>query len=102
MFIYSSKFIALAAVACLALPFGNAVAADRAEEALVSGQASGEAVESMEAPDGAEAPTTCEVPPGTRYVSRDPAKCAVIKIVCDPGYEQFSNECGCGCQPIAQ
>jgi hypothetical protein len=98
MFIRSSKFIALAAVACLALPFGSAVAEERAEEAVVSG----ETLESTELVDGAEAPPACELPPGARYVSRDPEKCAVIKIICDPGYEQFSNECGCGCQPIAQ
>ncbi len=64
-------FIALAAVACLALPFGSAIAEDRAEEAQVS---DGAVVESIE--ESAEAPPTCELSPGARYVSRDPAKCA--------------------------
>lgn len=36
--------------------------------------------------------------PGQKYVSRDPAQCAVIRFTCKEGFIPFSNECGCGCQ----
>lgn len=36
--------------------------------------------------------------PGLRYVSRDPAQCAVIRFTCEEGFLPFFNDCGCGCQ----
>jgi len=34
-----------------------------------------------------------------RYVSTDPAMCAVIRYVCEPGEIPYSDpECGCGCE----
>lgn len=35
--------------------------------------------------------------PDRRYISRDPAKCAVIRFFCNPGEVPFSDACGCGC-----
>lgn len=40
--------------------------------------------------------------PNLQYVSKDPDQCAAIRFVCDTGQEPFFNDCGCGCQPIAQ
>jgi hypothetical protein len=37
-----------------------------------------------------------------QYVSKDPEECAAIRFVCDPGYEAFFDECGCGCEPVAR
>ncbi|HZI06364.1 MAG TPA: hypothetical protein VEZ71_20195 [Archangium sp.] len=46
-----------------------------------------------------ETPAACTGrEPGLKYVSRDPAQCAVIRYTCKEGYVPFSNECGCGCQ----
>jgi hypothetical protein len=33
-----------------------------------------------------------------RYVSRDPEECTRIDFICEPGTEQFADECGCGCE----
>jgi hypothetical protein len=41
----------------------------------------------------------CERGRGVRYVSRDPAQCAAIFFICQPGEVAFFNECGCGCKP---
>lgn len=40
--------------------------------------------------------------PNLQYVSRDPDQCAVIRFTCEAGFEPFFNDCGCGCQPVAQ
>jgi hypothetical protein len=40
--------------------------------------------------------------PNLQYVSQDPEQCAAIRFTCDTGFEPFFNDCGCGCQPIAQ
>lgn len=40
--------------------------------------------------------------PNLQYVSQDPNQCAVIRFACDTGQEPFFNDCGCGCQPVAQ
>ncbi|WP_163987984.1 hypothetical protein [Pyxidicoccus caerfyrddinensis] len=40
--------------------------------------------------------------PNLSYVSKDPDRCAAIRFVCDAGQEPFFNDCGCGCQPVAQ
>jgi hypothetical protein len=53
-------------------------------------------------PDECRAPIS-ECPdaeaPGVRYVSRDPAACALIRYRCEEGEVGFSDECGCGCRP---
>ncbi len=38
---------------------------------------------------------------GRRYIGSSPEECAVIRFACEDGEEAFSNECGCGCQPIS-
>jgi hypothetical protein len=45
------------------------------------------------------APPPCPDPDDARvsYISRDAERCALIRFVCDPGSEAFSNACGCGC-----
>ncbi len=40
----------------------------------------------------------CEVP-GRIYISEDPETCATIRFFCEPGFEGFSDACGCGCDP---
>lgn len=35
------------------------------------------------------------------WISKDPAKCAAIRFVCEAGKEPFFGDCGCGCQPAA-
>jgi hypothetical protein len=40
--------------------------------------------------------------PNLSYISKDPDKCAAIRFACDAGQEPFFNDCGCGCQPVAQ
>lgn len=40
--------------------------------------------------------------PNLQYVSKDPDQCAVIRFYCEAGQEPFFNDCGCGCQPVAQ
>ena len=42
-------------------------------------------------------PCECDLP-GRTYVFRDPALCNV-EFRCDPGYVQFLDDCGCGCEP---
>ena len=37
--------------------------------------------------------------PDRTYVSRDPARCAAIRFICDPGLAPFFDDCGCGCEP---
>lgn len=55
-----------------------------------------------ETPNGKE-PKRCDYnDPNLTYVSKDPEQCAVIRFVCDAGQEPFFNDCGCGCQPVAQ
>lgn len=34
------------------------------------------------------------------YLSRSTETCATIRFTCDPGYEPFFNECGCGCKAL--
>jgi hypothetical protein len=34
------------------------------------------------------------------YYGNNAQECAVIRFVCDEGYEYFSNKCGCGCRPV--
>src|SRR5688500_9538844 len=33
------------------------------------------------------------------YISRDPDECARIRFFCEPGFQPFSDRCGCGCEP---
>lgn len=40
--------------------------------------------------------------PEKTYVSTDPEQCAAIRFACETGKEPFFNDCGCGCQPVAQ
>ncbi len=60
------------------------------------------------AEDGAQAGTPQEKKrcdfsdPNLRYISKDPEQCAAIRFACDTGQEPFFNDCGCGCQPVAQ
>lgn len=35
--------------------------------------------------------------PNVSYASQDPQTCTVIFFVCEPGFEYFGGECGCGC-----
>jgi len=52
--------------------------------------------------EGEDAGTPSQCPgdsPSRRYVSQDPEKCAAIRFFCDPGYQPFFNDCGCGCEP---
>jgi len=37
---------------------------------------------------------------GVKYVSKDPAQCALVRFACAEGTEAFSNTCGCGCTPV--
>jgi hypothetical protein len=39
-------------------------------------------------------------PPGrdVEYVSRDPNECIAITFLCQEGFTQFFNACGCGCE----
>lgn len=43
-------------------------------------------------------PECLEEYPRRHYVSRDPEQCAAIRFRCDPGYQPFFNDCGCGCE----
>ncbi len=52
--------------------------------------------------DSDERRRLCERGRGVRYVARDPAQCAAIFFICQPGEEAFFNECGCGCKPITE
>ena len=38
--------------------------------------------------------------PAQKYVSKDPAQCALIRFKCKDGFTYFSNDCGCGCQKV--
>jgi hypothetical protein len=40
--------------------------------------------------------------PNRTYVSRDPQQCQVIKFFCVKGEQPFSDECGCGCEPVTK
>ncbi|QSQ28639.1 hypothetical protein JY651_18750 [Pyxidicoccus parkwayensis] len=40
--------------------------------------------------------------PNVSYVSKDPERCSAIRFACEAGKEPFFNDCGCGCQPVAQ
>ena len=41
-----------------------------------------------------------QCPQDAEYINQDPEACALIgAFTCEPGYEPFSNECGCGCAP---
>lgn len=39
--------------------------------------------------------------PARTYITRDPEQCKVIRYLCIKGKEPFSDEYGCGCQPVA-
>lgn len=44
-----------------------------------------------------------EIPPETNseainYVSEDPDECSRIRFLCEPSYEPFSDDSGCGCR----
>ena len=46
------------------------------------------------------APPPLQCPIDAEYINEDPEACALIgAFTCDPGFEPFSNECGCGCAP---
>ena len=36
------------------------------------------------------------------YVGKSTEKCATTKFLCAPGFEEFQDECGCGCQIVSQ
>jgi Kazal-type serine protease inhibitor domain len=38
--------------------------------------------------------------PSRTYVSHDPRQCQVILFLCVEGQQPFSDECGCGCEPV--
>lgn len=42
----------------------------------------------------------CGDQPGRWYAARDPAQCAVLRFYCEPGWQPFFNDCGCGCEQV--
>lgn len=42
-------------------------------------------------------PDWCEEGEGISYAAEDPETCSTILILCEPGWQYFGNECGCGC-----
>ena len=52
---------------------------------------------------GTQGATACAPDdPNVSYISNDPERCAAIRFACETGKEPFFNDCGCGCQPVAQ
>lgn len=39
--------------------------------------------------------------PAKTYITRDPEQCKVIRYLCIQGKEPFSDDYGCGCQPVS-
>jgi coxsackievirus/adenovirus receptor len=42
----------------------------------------------------------CPDPREIDYISQDPQECAQIRFICQDNETPFSNECGCGCEPL--
>jgi len=38
--------------------------------------------------------------PNKKYIETSKERCELIRFMCEPGSEPFSNECGCGCVSI--
>jgi hypothetical protein len=38
--------------------------------------------------------------PRRRYVAKSPEKCATIRFFCQPGFQAFFDDCGCGCERV--
>jgi hypothetical protein len=52
---------------------------------------------------GRDPNNNCEFPACSdekSYISKDPEQCKVVKFMCVQGKQPFSNETGCGCEPI--
>ncbi|WP_395809316.1 hypothetical protein [Archangium minus] len=35
-----------------------------------------------------------------KYVSKSPEQCATIRFICEPSYQAFFDDCGCGCELV--
>jgi hypothetical protein len=92
MFARSFKFAALTAAAWLALPFGIA-AAQETEAAPPTGQSCG-GFAGLACPEGY---TCVDDPRDDCNTKTGGADCSGI-FICEPGYEHFFSDCGCGCQ----
>lgn len=43
---------------------------------------------------------TCPSEGEIKYISRDPEECSRIQFLCEPNFEPFSDDKGCGCKKI--
>ncbi|MCY1075688.1 hypothetical protein [Archangium lansingense] len=40
--------------------------------------------------------------PRRRYVAKSPEQCAAIRFICQPGFQAFFDDCGCGCELVRE
>jgi hypothetical protein len=44
-------------------------------------------------------PPACDYDdPHRRYIRKSPEECATIRFFCQPGFQAFFDDCGCGCE----